>query len=476
MGKKIIAVTLLTIVSLVLALIIFIGPWPVYKVINVEKKPYFKRAFAAVAGIDESGKNAMQPSLKTLTSPLEAGWSKVKLLFPEGTPLAGYGDRKGNPSIGYHDDLYVKAVVLRNSTDGAVIAGADMLIVPENISKDVMDRLAGKISIPAENIIFNASHTHSGPGASTRGLLARIFGGKYDRRVERLIVDAFEKAILEAENNLGPASYAHFAVEAPELIRNRVRNISRISSSKNSALVDAALDCLVLKHNDGASCIVVRYSAHPTIIGHENMSFSGGFPGYLQRYLEHEAQAEVIYLGGALGSMGSNPPPGNGDFERAMKMGQALGKKILMQIPNLTYKNIVELRSAGIRFKTPPLQLRISRRFRLSPIFLNIAGVNRKTRLTGLRIDRIILLGFPADFSGELSKLLKNWGHGYGFHIIPLSFNGDYAGYISPDVYYDEVYEDGGLAYETAIMSWCGPNQEAFFLNLAKSLIEVLGR
>jgi hypothetical protein len=50
----------------------------------------------------------------------------------------------------------------------------------------------------------------------------------------------------------------------------------------------------------------------------------------------------------------------------------------------------------------------------------------------------------------------------------------DYAGYISPDKYYYDTDEKGSYGYERGIMSWIGPNQEAFTVSLITRMIDVL--
>src|SRR5882724_12363210 len=49
-------------------------------------------------------------------------------------PLAGYGDRKGRPATGSHDDLYVKCVALRVGDHLGVMLGADALIIPREVA------------------------------------------------------------------------------------------------------------------------------------------------------------------------------------------------------------------------------------------------------------------------------------------------------------------------------------------------------
>jgi len=59
------------------------------------------------------------------------------------------------------------------------------------------------------------------------------------------------------------------------------------------------------------------------------------------------------------------------------------------------------------------------------------------------------------------------------YDLWVTGFCGSYAGYISPDKYYGEIInKKGSLAYETGLMSWCGPDQEAYFTDLMKHMVE----
>ncbi len=55
-----------------------------------------------------------------------------------------------------------------------------------------------------------------------------------------------------------------------------------------------------------------------------------------------------------------------------------------------------------------------------------------------------------------------------------LGFNGDYVGYISPDRYYCDKDEKGGYGYERGVMSWIGPDQEAFTVSIIMHMIDAL--
>ena len=223
-----------------------------------------------------------------------AGWGRAVITPPLGTPLAGFGDRKGRPSTGVHDELFVKALVLSDGDSYAAIIGADMLIVPENVADIARARIAKETALKSGDILFNASHTHSGPGAFGPGPVSKVFSGAYDKTVVDALAKAFADAVMQAFNALEPATLASGSLAVPGYIRNRARD----------AAVDPFLDYLRVQQADSDEAYVVRYSAHPTVLGGHNMAFSAGFPGYLQRLIENEVGAFAMYLAGAAGKHG----------------------------------------------------------------------------------------------------------------------------------------------------------------------------
>ena len=91
-----------------------------------------------------------------------------------------------------------------------------------------------------------------------------------------------------------------------------------------------------------------------------------------------------------------------------------------------------------------------------------------------VRIGDVVLVGTPADFCGEISVDLKSRTKNRIGSLWVLSFNGDYVGYISPDKYYYDKDEKGGYGYERGLMSWIGPDQEAFTVSLVMHMIDTL--
>ncbi len=401
-----------------------------------------------------------------MTGRFEAGWGSCAITPPVGTPLAGFGDRKGKRSMGVHDELFVKALAVSDGVDTAVIVGADMLLVPENIAELVRVRVSGQTALTANEILFNASHNHSGPGAFAPGLASRIANGPYNRKICNFLARAFTEAIVEAYESLEPAKVTYGGVDVPEYIRNRTRK---------DGPVDSELSYMLLVQEDGDRCFLVSYSAHPTVLGSDNMQFTGEYPGFLMRHLTEKTGAEAIYLGGAVGSMGPRPPEGADSFERCRAMGVALADKVLEAVADTSqFKDKLDVASIGFAIRLPPFQLRLNENWRVSKFLFPILGIDTDGWMHAVRIGDVALVGTPADYCGEIGIDLKSWAQNRGVDLWVLSFNGDYAGYISPDKYYYDKDEKGGYGYERGLMSWIGPDQEAFTVSLITRMIDAL--
>ena len=434
-----------------------VGPWPAYSASDVAAEGYY---LAAVAAADAS---LVQSNLPEAPQKLGAGWAKRSIVPEIGVPLAGFGDRRGRPSTGVHDEIHVKALALTDGYDTVCLVGSDMLIVPENVADAVREDVSARTILTAGNILFSASHTHSGPGAFGPGFVSNAFNGEYDPAVPEFLARQFADAIVEAHDAMKPARLAHGGLDAPDCIRNRTRD----------AATDSELSYLVIEQEGGARCYVVSFSGHPTILGGRNMEFSGDYPGALQRTIEAETGGFAMYLGGALGSMSVQAREGANAFARVEATGAELARRVLEDAAAPEFAEEIDVASIGFPFDLPPMGMRLSKSWRLSPLLLSVIGIDSDGWLEGVRVGDVFLYGTPSDFSGEISTELKGWASQQGIDLWVTSFNGDYVGYVSPDRYYDDVGPEQDR-YEMGLMSWLGPNQEAFFTGLMKHMAATL--
>ncbi|MFP4501954.1 MAG: neutral/alkaline non-lysosomal ceramidase N-terminal domain-containing protein [Candidatus Hydrogenedentota bacterium] len=468
--RRILLGVFLAVAALAVLFLVFVGPWPTYSTLDFEQAGYYEEALdAAETRLAESALGA--------PGALAAGWDAASITPATGTPLAGFSNRfnltPGNLLLGKHegdkvstgvrDPLYAKALALSDGDDTVVLVGADMLLVPPNVAEEVRTRVEAQTGLTENDLLFGASHTHCGPGGWGPGVASRITGGEYDEAVVTLLADAFTRAIIGAHDALEPARMVHDSVDASEYIKNRARK----------GPVDGELSYLHVVQDDGDACFLTSFSAHPAY-GSDMLEFTSDYPGALQRTLAEAADAEVVYLGGALGSMSARAPAAATDAARVEAMGEALAKLILADIQGAAaadYIRELDIASVGLPLDMPSLQVRpVSPKWRVSPLLRHVATLPAEGWLQGVRVGDVFFVALPFDFSGEISAEWKDWAANQGYDLWTTSFNSAYCGYLSPDKYYLEE----PLNYETGLMAWFGPENEAYFTALFQHLFGLM--
>ena len=282
-----------------------------------------------------------------------------------------------------------RPVAFNDGKDTLILVTADMLIVPPNVADMVRAEVTKRTGLPVDSIIFNASHTHCGPGSLGPGIAMKVVGGPYDPEVPPFIADKFISACMEAFESMQPAKLLRGSTNASQFIRNRARG----DSGQRPDVVDGNLDYCLIRQEDGDEAVMVRFSAHPTIYGSDMMQFSAEFPGALVRHIEDtRAGITAIYFGGGLGSMAPRAPEAPTEDERIDLMGSALAGMVVSELPEAPnarsplarkvqdsdWITTADVATVGFMMETPPFQIRpleTRPNIRLSPVTHKIAGI-----------------------------------------------------------------------------------------------------
>jgi len=386
--------------------------------------------------------------------PLEAGVGKAGLTPAVGVPLAGYGDRRGRPSTGVHDSLFVRALALRSGECGALFLALEALIVLPEVAERVLDSLGRDPGLEEREVYFSATHTHSGAGGWGRGPVQKIFAGGFNPSVVEMFVDSTVAAARRAWRDLGPAEIGWEQFAAAQYTANRL--VGPLGT------IDSLFSFVAVRRRQGILAVVGSYPAHATVLSGENFLFSGDWPGAWSRALEERGVRCALFLAGGVGSHRPRGP-GRG-FERAEAIGRALADSVLAHLGSLRWEAAPELRTASVNLRLGGIQLRVSQNVRLASWLGGWLTRARSARVSAVKLGNV-WLSAPADWSGELTNELRcRLGHpGLGFTVT--SFNGGYIGYVVPDRYYD-LNE-----YETRLMSFYGPHTATYLTLIYKRIL-----
>ena len=390
---------------------------------------------------------------------IQVGWAKKSLIPKYLTPMAGYGARKGADFEGVYDSIWVRAVVFDNGETVSAYVSMDLLIVPPNL---IHDEISKNLGISSDNIFFTASHTHSSIGGYLEGVAGNIFGGKYDKRNLEFITTQTREAIREAMLDLKKSKIGFASIYAADFITNRLVGDS-------IGTYDPFLRIIKIIRDDGKKASIFSYSAHATCFGHRQRNLSGDYPNSIINLLEKNDDVDfAIYGAGSVGSMSPRTKSKKGE-EKLQEMSRGLYPYLREAMRNVGTRYQTKLFSEKIDIEMREQSFKINSKLIIRPWIFNFLIGNSPKYLNYLRLGDIVIVGIPADFSGELVEPIKKSISNNKLNLIINSFNGGYVGYITDDKWYDR---DDINTYETYTMNWYGPYNGEYFSKLIKEIIK----
>ena len=392
---------------------------------------------------------------------LSAGAAKVEITPPVGTPLAGYAKRRGKPSTGIRDPLYVRTLALSDGEDTLLLISADLLVFPQPLAERILRKISEEDSIPRQGIVLATTHTHSGAGSIATGFLHEQVFGRYRRDIEEGILSRILWSVRQALENRKPVQWSAAADE--HLLAGTVENRSAPNGS-----VDASLSVLLFSAEPGeVKAAVVNAAAHPTLLDSQDMRFSADFPGELCRRMEEAYPGAVcLFMNGASGDERPRDAIGATGEERVQRFGGLLAEAataLLSRAP-VHFKGDLsvwggwfDLPEPRVRLGLIPLHPEIGKRMRPTRSFLNMAA-----------LEGTLLVPLPAELTADLGIALKRKLSERGNRSLLLGYANGYLGYaVTSQQYAAGSYEAG--------MTWYGAEFGRVLVNELLLLAELYG-
>jgi hypothetical protein len=357
---------------------------------------------SAVAQLAGTGKLAWQ-----------AGVARIVVTPREPIFLKGYGSRT-KPSEGVQQDLHVKALALRDDTGAtSVLVTSDLHSWTRGMSDTVAETVRQRHGIPRERILFNGSHTHSGPAITGEP----VFRPSEDinpeqqaviRRYTAQLLTDVSALIGRAIANLAPAEVAFGQGLAGFGVNRRRTNAA---TRQWPGPVDQDVPVLRVRGADGATRVVVfGYACHATA-GPTDYLIHGDWPGYAQAAIEAGTPGAVAMFVTGCGA-DCNPLPRSrpespktyGDL-----LGIAVGEVIDRQMRVLSGPLHAVFDHVDIPFQTPPTREELQRRLKTTT---GMAARHARQMLDQLDRDGRISDRYPYP--------VQVWQFGSGLTLIAL--------------------------------------------------------
>ena len=263
------------------------------------------------------------------------------------------------------------------------------------------------------------------------------------------------QSISSARQSKQPARLGYGIAYAPHLVHNR------LTGSMSGR--DTTARFIKIEQESGKTAVFTTFSAHPTILPSMAPVLSRDYPGEFVDRLEKEVDF-AAFAAGAVGSHGVVPPYGD-TFESTAEVGQQLAKAVLQELPEVLMRDTATIGFARLVLELPKPQWRLNTTQHFAPfLFYSLFG-KYPAFVNSLQLGNTILLGVPADYSGELLPALERQALVQGQQVMVTGFNGGYIGYITPDKYYELK------KYETQSMNFYGPQSGSYLTEILQRIL-----
>ncbi len=392
------------------------------------------------------------------TQALQAAAGAVDVTPPPGTFLAGYGrDRR---ATGQFDELWAKAVLLRDGADAPLLA----LITLDNIGYTYPDVAALRERIRARlgavNVVVSSTHTHAGPDVVGLWGPSLWRSGRNDAYVDSLI-DAVVALLTRLQTELQPVTLRLGAAQQP---------LPWVENVSEPELLDRQLSVLQLVDAQGNSvATLTNHACHPTVLGPDNTLVSADYLSGFYTAMAEALPGEHLFLQGSIGGW-VQPLQGDRSIELARDYGESLAAASLAVLQRATPDAAPQLVYRDRRVRVPLENWGFRLLMWLGVLNRELDEGAMVTEVAAFRIGTAVFVTHPGETSPAYS-LASRQAMDTPFSFV-LGLGQDAMGYILKPEYFAEgaVFPHGDYLTSVSVGPEAGPRVMAAVAALLSAL------
>ncbi|MHB8994332.1 MAG: hypothetical protein ACYC63_03670 [Armatimonadota bacterium] len=233
---------------------------------------------------------------------MQAGFAKADINSTPSALMFGFAGRDvEKPIEGVHDDLFVRALYLREGEEQALILAYDLLFLGEAEVEQFRAALADRlVGLEPSQMMFNTSHSHVTPRIGTWA-----WGGHTPpdaAYVGKVLAATLEAAEAARDAACEVTLHAGKTKTAIPLSRRKIDEQGRAQWAPNlgGRVCDTLPYCLLKDANGQPVCLLFSISCHPSMIA--GWETSAEYPGAACRALDAHLDCECsMFLQGTGG-------------------------------------------------------------------------------------------------------------------------------------------------------------------------------
>ena len=268
---------------------------------------------------------------------LKAGFARVDMTPPLGTPLAGYYEARY--ADGVLDPLELNALAMSDGEETILVITADTLIIRMDVCNMLREMIEERTGVPADHILIQSLHPHTS---------VRV-GGKVEKGgvvlADQAYLDIFYRKFCDvakmAVDDLSEASYGtamEHAVEDISFVRRYFLKSGKLVTNpggipveeldRHAARSDNNVRLVKFVREGKKDIALVNFATHPDTIG--GTKISADWPGFVRRFVEAEhEQAYCILTNGFQGDTNHyNFFKGKDGCKKGYKQSEHMGRVI----------------------------------------------------------------------------------------------------------------------------------------------------
>ncbi len=249
----------------------------------------------------------------TLPQGFSAGFAQKVVNPKNGVGLGGHSTHETRLSKMIMDDLKLSAVAISDGEQIFLFFTLDVLAVSEKILNTVTGRISNRfegLSIPAENVMINASHSHSAPAIYAQcpgitGYLKTLYAA-FDEVTEKALRDLSPSTLLAGEAHTENLNWVRRYISKKDgsFLGNWPSPEMSAEEAYHETDPDTQLQVLCFDRGEKKDIVLVNWQCHPTTVG----SATGGevsadWVGAMRDAVEENEEVHCIYFQGASGNL-----------------------------------------------------------------------------------------------------------------------------------------------------------------------------
>ena len=273
---------------------------------------------------------------------LYIGFGRVDATPTSGVNISG-GDSMNRLSTGFRDPINVTCVAIGSGEDTFLVYTLDYISADDDYTAPAEKMITEATGIPADRIIMNCTHTHSGPAIAYNYdsivPYRDVFNKAAVKAAQKAIEDmAPSQAYGGAADTEGLIFVRHYEMENGSFAGANYGSFSgTIKGHAYEGDDQVQMIRFVREGENKKDVVLVSNPAHATAVsGTDRDMLSADIAYSVRNYVENNADCHVAYFIGAAGDqVPSSRIPEEGSTTDYLLYGERMGKYIIDALPGL---------------------------------------------------------------------------------------------------------------------------------------------